>query len=192
MSNAYDFRENVKRLLLEKLYKAQLNYWNNRLRAVAIKNTRAHGRGWAANAHEYVIYYNDKSWQYQVLDWVEKEHSKFCLPLHPDFPQMEDEMEEIAFEFEEIRLEMYEADRFISGLVTMPAPPEVLEQILGDTLYSACKDVLLRYRSANECTWNNSSELTLNTYVAKNQRIIRLMTERLMLNLITLSNKHQY
>jgi hypothetical protein len=188
MQEVHEFRTEVKLILLDKLYAEQLLYWNKRLMKVQRMNASAHGRYGSV----YQIFYNNQIWKTEFLHWTnEKPSSKLCLGLHPGFPQFEREMVIISDEMGEILEEKYEADRLISGLVTFSFTQDVIQEILGDTLYDTCKDILLRNRFACEKGWGGAAQASLSTFVMHNQRVLRQLNERILVNLITLDASKQ-
>jgi len=188
MPTVYDYRSAIKDTLMRKLYQAQLKYWNNRISRLSNLNAMCYGRKIRSNSPLYSIYFQHKRWQPDHLDWTDNVESAYCLALHPDFPDMRVEMLEIADEFEKLRNERYEAERFLSGLVLFTAPPERMEQILGHTLYSPCREAIKRfYGDYTENQWDCNGEFSLRTFVEKNQGILKAMNARILYNLITLT-----
>jgi hypothetical protein len=186
MSTVLDYREHIKLALMKRLYQAQFRHWNNKLILLSKTNAQCYGR--SRYKDNYGVYFKNKSWYPEHLDWTNKEENKYCLPLHPDFPNMLIEMGIIAEELQELQDEKYEADRFLSGLVLFNMPPNIMKETLGHTLYAPVRFFIERFASDLKFDWSESEEFSLITYIGKNQTILKAMHERLMLNLITLNN----
>ena len=168
------------------LYSDQLKYWNKRLRILSVKNALCHGRKQDIRIR-YAIYFNRQEWRPQHLDWTDNDLSAYCLPLHPAFPEMQDEMTVIADELGEIEEERYEADRFMSGLVLFKAPPSIFLNILGGSLYAPCKTEIETFCSRYPTdVWDRNGEFSMNIFVEKYQYIIIAMKARILINLVTL------
>lgn len=181
MLNLYDYRERIKDSLMVKLYDAQLIYWNRKLIVLASKNTDCHGR-----TGVYKIHYKGRNWDHQTMNFGERGHSNLFLRLHPDFPELEKEMEVIANEFEDLRDERYESERFLSGLVILPIPPHVFKDILGGTLYDVCSSYIERLAEYTSIKWDTNTRVTVHTYCDSNKDILQTMNKRLIANLIEL------
>lgn len=183
MSNLLDFRLAIKLKLMELLYQEQMKYWNTRLMRVSRMNKQAHGRWDRLN---YAVYFNDKVWRPEHLDWTKNDESAYCLELHPSNPELAAEMRIISEELGEIEEERYEADRFLSGLVLFKCPPNVFHQVLGDTLYAPCRREFEEFCSQYPTSgWDRNGEFSMNIFVEKNKNIITAMKERLLVNLVT-------
>lgn len=189
MEDTYRFREIVKNDLMDKLYRAQFNYWNKKLKDLCKKNANFHGR----YGEKYMIYFNNRKWEPSALNWLERPvyDNYYCLAIHPDHPEIRKDMEAIAEEVTEILDEKYEADRFLAGLFLFPAPAQIFNKILGDTLYNACRTELEKHchKFSNE-SWDNNSKASLSDYANANTYIVEAMNQRIMLNLITLDGSH--
>lgn len=189
MSTIFDYRWAIKNKLMEKLYEDQLKYWNLKLSNLAFNNALTHGRGIDVvnNRMTYAIYYDDKEWRPQHLDWTKRDESKYCLELHPSNPQLADEMAVIADELGEIEEERYEAERFLSGLLMFEAPPEIFQKVLGDVLYEPCKTEVLEFCSQfSTDVWDKNGEFSMNIFIERYQSIITAMKQRLLRNIVSL------
>jgi len=185
MSTIYDFRCVMKELLMTQLYKLQIEYWNKAFNIVADKNAQNHGR-----CERYNVYYNNKRYYPLVFEWCDEpiNPNQFCLPMHTDFPEELEDMKEIASEMDEITDEKYETERFLAGLITFPAPPEIFAEILGDTLYSTIAGEMEEHAANYEYSsfWNARQEVSLRTFMENKNYIVQAMRQRILLNLITL------
>jgi len=175
----------MKELLMTQLYKEQVTYWNKELATVAIKNARNWGR-----PECYNVYYNFKRYYPLILEWCDEPISKnqYCLPMHENYPEEMADMKEIANELDELVDEKYESERFLSGLITFPAPPEVFAAILGDTLYSTIAAEMEEHAENYEYSsfWNERQAVSLETFMRDKTYIVQSMRQRILLNLITL------
>lgn len=176
----------IKDTLMAKLYELQFEHWNKRLTIVSQKNAICYNR----DTDKYAIFYRNKKWRQQGMYWFDNEDNALCLPVHPDFPDIAQEMEIIATEFDEIIEEKYEVERFLSGLFLFLAPPEVFKKVLGVALYSACSEELSKHgmhveMHMDDIEWNSNAEDSLEVYLKDKSYIITAMNERLMMNLIT-------
>jgi len=184
MSTVYDYRKIIKDTLMSKLYESQLAYWNQRLTTLSEQNAQAYGRDLSIG--HYAIYFANRRWLPEHLDWKDQVETAYCLPLHPAFPQFVEEMEVMATEFTELTDERYESDRFLSGLVLFAAPPATYERILGDTLYAACsKEIQEHCGDYQNPEWEQNSEFSIKTFADANKAIVKAMNQRLMINMIT-------
>lgn len=188
MSTVYEFREKIKTKLMEKLYSKQLAHWNSALIALSIENARSQDRVISAKLPwEYSIYYRDKKWCPEFLDWTDNSESVYCIQLNPAYPDFETRMERIADELTDIREERYEAERFLSGVVLFNAPPEPYKRILGSTLYAVIASELKSHHyTIRSPDYSPNAEYGLIQFARKNISIVKAMNERLMMNLISL------
>ena len=186
MSTIYDYRLAIKTKLLASLYADQLKFWNRKLRALSTKNAMCHGRQQRVNL-SYAVFFGNREWRPQHLDWTEDDTSAYCLPLHSAFPEMQEEMAVIADELGEIEEERHEADRFLSGLVLFKAPPSIFLDVLGETLYEPCQVEIEAFCSKYPAdVWDRNGEFSMNIFVEKYQYIIIAMKSRILVNLVTL------
>lgn len=185
MSTAYNnYREAIKNAILKKLYQAQLDYWNGKLLDLSRANAVAYGRNDGAT---YAIYFRNKRWAPEHVDWTDNLKPAYCLPLHPSSPNFVIQMGEIADELEELVDEKYEAERFLSSLVLFTAPPNRFKEVLGETLYAVCRaDVEGAAGGFDQYCWNANDDQALQDFVKPNARIIAAMNERVLLNLVTI------
>lgn len=190
MWNEYEFRAIIKGSLMSRLYEAQMEYWNLRLKKLSQKNAQSFGR---SDDDNYAIYFENRKWKAEFLDWTDNESTMFCLPLNPECPELKEDMEEIALQFGNLREEKYEADRFLAGLMLFRVPARAFRKILGSTLYTACKPHMENAvdsatgRPYYEVEWDEGTKKSLITYMKKNMRIVRAMQERVLFNLITIT-----
>lgn len=177
-----DIRSLIKFQLLHELYHQPFNYWNRRFWLLSKTNALAHGR---TTKFSYAVYFKDKQYRPLNLDWTNVEESKYCLLLHPSFPDLRDEMQIIAEELDELSEEHYVVERFLSGLVLFKAPPNKFRQTLGDTLYQACKETIEKHFCVYpEDNWDKNGDFSMNVFVEKNQKVVKLMNERIVKNIV--------
>lgn len=188
MSTVYEFRENVKAILMQKLYQKQLSYWSTQL--IKLSNENAHTQGrklWYSfnnvELFQYSIYFRDKKWSPQYLEWTADIETAYCTSLNPDYPEFQERMARIADELTDIDVERYEVERFLSGLMLFGAPPEEYLKVLGRTLYQSVKAEITAHEHHGK-DWNRNASYPFKQYTAKNKRIVVAMNERLMMNLI--------
>jgi len=187
MSTLYNFRSIMKDLLMQQLYDKQIKYWDKALEKIAAKNALNHGR-----TERYNVYFNHKRYYPLILEWCDTPIAKnqFCLPMHPDFPEEIEDMREIATELDDLAEEKYETERFLSGLISFPAPPEVFSSILGDTLYSTIAEEIEGHTGyaaqLNPDEWNVRQAVSLESFMRDKNYIVQAMRQRILLNLITL------
>jgi len=185
MSSVYEYRAIIKDTLMHKLYYKQLQKWNKALLELSRKNSLSLGRTHVSHIPQ-AIWFRNKKWLPEELDWSDSVEISFCTQLNPDYPEYAILMAEIADELSEIKTEKYESERFLSGLVLFNAPPNVYEKVLGNTLFSAISSEVYQHcKHYNGVEFKNDCKSTLITYVKTNTNIIQTMNERLMLNLIT-------
>lgn len=170
---------------MRKLYTDQLRYWNGELAQLSKDNADSLGRGF--DGYHYAIFWNNKSYAPEKLDWTPSIEKAYCLPLNPRLPKLASRMQRIAEEYEELCDERYEAERFLSNLMLFSAPPKRLRKILGRTLYKVCEKNVERYCSGfSDRDWALNNEFSLKTFVENNQSIIKAMNARVIINLVTL------
>lgn len=185
MSSVYEYRATIKDTLMKKLYDKQLKKWNIALLHLATQNAVAHGREIEA-CTVYSIYFRNQQWTpepFSGLDWDNWKVVPSCLPLHDSSIDFIERMERIADELNDIKVERYESERFLSGFVLFNGSPKAYEHTLGNTLFSAIAKEVNEHcgQYGNDICANKS----LKTYAKNNVFIIEKMNERLLLNLIT-------
>jgi len=197
MSNAYEYRKIIKDTLMTKLFNKQLLFWNNKLHDISYDNAKSFGRLVSSNIEnenwwEYLIFYRNRKWHPVYLDTMNDPETAQCLPLNEDQPNFTKRMNRIADELTELREEIYEAERFLSGLVLFNAPPNIFKKIMGDTLFGAIKKELdestytVTYTHPDSIPAVMDAEFSLQVYADTNVRIIQAMNERIVLNLLTI------
>ena len=168
---------------MRRLYQEQLIFWNTELYKSAAEHSLCWGR-----KKEFLIHFNNKKWKPVFLDWTEEEDTAYCLAVHPDFPELLAEVKLITDELAELINEIYEADRFISGLLLFEAPAEAFANTLGSSLYTVCAAELKQhaYKFASE-SWDANTEAAMQVFITDNKYIVTAMNKRLMINLVTLN-----
>lgn len=177
------FRSQVLHLVMTKLYNKQFMFWNSELRELSEENALSQGRG--GDGLQYAIYWNFKRYAFVTKPFASVDEKAYCMPLNPRIKEYADRMEEIATELDELHDERYEAERFITNLLTFEAPPERFEKVLGATLYRVVQEPVARWFADCADNWSDNSEFGMRTFVEANQEIITKMNERVMLNLVT-------
>ena len=181
MSSVYEYRNRIKETLMGKLYDQQVKTWNSKLFALAHVN--AHANEWPTEPRTvYSIRYGGKKYTPEIWDWTMWRESEYAFALSPDYPEWEDQLKRIIDELEDIRIERYESERFLSGLVLFTATVETYERILGATLYAAIKRPLEDHQGR---IYDDEEDHSLDQYARNNIHILKAMNERLMMNLIT-------
>ena len=178
------FRQQVRGLLMARLYNKQFMHWNNQLRTLSEENALSQGRG--QDGLRYAIYWKHKPYSVCHSPFAEPAEKAYCLPLNPRIREYADRMEEIAEELDELWDERYETERFITNLLTFDAPPKRFEQILGATLYRVVQEPISQWFADSPDNWSDNSEFGIRTFVEANQEIIRKMNERVMLNIVSI------
>ncbi len=132
------------------------------------------------------IFYANKKWTELSLTFTEPTEPTYCIELNPSFPHFAKEMKLIALEMEELEEESYDAERFLTSLLSLAWTPDTFKEIIGDTLYSSCCAILkIHERDLEPIT--EATTIALYTFVDENKAIAAKLTERLMVNLITLN-----
>lgn len=188
-----DARATVRAQFLTRLYGKQFKYWNKRLLKLSNRNAIAHGRPRIIgedDLNRYHLFHNGQIWKPETLDPLDRNDRKACLPVHPSWPQFEEEADIVTWELEQLIDEKYEANRFIIGLITFPMTAMQFERIVGDTLYPACYgfstyERLIRHQICD------ASTAELDTYMQEHSYIEALIKERLLVNLITMDATKQ-
>lgn len=189
-----DARTNIRAQFLNRLYGKQFKYWNTRLLKLSNRNAIAHGRPRVIgedDRNRYHLFHNGEVWKPETLDLGDRCDRKACLPVHPSFPQYEEEADIVTSELEELIDEKYEANRFILGLITFPMTTWRFREIIGDTLYAACQLTFSRYERLIHSQVNEASTVALDTFVLEHSYIEQLLKERLLVNLITMDATQQ-
>ena len=110
--------------------------------------------------------------------------------MHPNFPEELEDMAEIAEELDTLVEEKYETERFLSGLISFPAPAEIFAEILGDTLYSTIAAEIEKHVNYDPLMkpdeWNERQAVSLESFMRNKNYIVQAMRQRILLNLITL------
>jgi len=189
-----DVRAAIREGFLTRLYGEQLKYWNSRLIRLASRNAIVHGRR-ESNLQTFILgydlFHNGQIWLPETLNLPNIREKRACLPVHPDFPQLEVEADIVTAELEELIDEKYETNRFILGLITFPMTADTFQEIVGDILYSACELVIRRYERLVRLQICGASNTALNTFVTEHAYIRDVLKQRLLINLITLDATKQ-
>jgi len=183
-----DYGEVVKDSIMNLLYQGQLDHWNEQLTALSKRNVACYKD--ANESRTYSILYEGKKYSPQEMDWAEVNMSMtHSLLLHPDFPDLEEDMSTIAAEVDELRKERYEASRFLGSLAVFNVPPNMLHGILGTSLFDIVRTALSKHwLNIERMGWAFNEQKALKTYLKENTSIITAMNERIMVNLITVGN----
>jgi len=185
MSTDFNYQLEIKERITEKLYSQQLLHWNKKLHNLSYRNAMTYGRTQDFNSLRFGIWFNGKEYHSIAtpgFDALNPEDTKvFCMELNPSNENLYKEMEIIADELGSIEAEIVLVERFISNLVLFKAPPDTFKEILGEALYQCCA----RYFKQHS-VWDKNSEFSINTYVQENQKILQLMRQRLLVNMITI------
>jgi len=176
------FRSHVKYLVMQKLYNKQFMFWMFKLRVLSEENCLSQGRD---DGLCYAIFWNHKRYAPVTTPFADVPEKAYCMPLNPHIKEYAHRMEEIAGELDELWDERYETERFITNLLTFEAPPKRFEEILGATLYRVVQEPVTRWFADSDDAWNDNSEFGLRTFVEANQETINKMSERIMLNIVT-------
>jgi len=181
----------VKDGLFDRLYRPQLIYWNNRLRALSQKNVACYARedeAFNLNDQSFVaIFYEGDTFTLLPLDQDEDPVSPYCLELFGGNKSLVDEFMIVAEEIQKLNRERYEAQRFLAGLMMFDPPPVKLATILGDGLNRVCQNVIRDYGwKIENMQWEPQEPAALETYLSEQQSIIIAMQERMLLNMITI------
>ena len=176
-------RNQIRHLIMQKLYNRQFMHWNGLLRQLSEENALSQGR---ADGFMYAIYWNHKRYAAVTTPFAEIHEKAYCIPLNSRIKEYAYRMEEIAEELDALWDERYEAERFITNLVTFEAPPERFEQALGATLFRVVQEPITRWFANSNDMWSDNSEFGMKTFVEANQETIKKMNERVILNLVTM------
>lgn len=184
----YSPQYEIKQKLLTYIFQPQLNFLNKKLRKLIELNCNLYNKNIYPT---YSIYYKNKEWQphslFSNLFIGEQKINKTCLDSKLT-GKAEQELDNITQEMTEIKQEIYEIDRFLSGLLIFNIHYRYFKEILGDNLFSICeKEFELFYCNNNENKlWNNAGDFSMKLYVDKYQDLITKMKNRVMANLVTL------
>jgi len=179
----YDYGICFKDALMGHLYTAQMKYWNKRLVALSLANVYEQSRddltGFVA------VYFENKTWKLQEIEGETYATCVGTIPLTEN-PKLQKEMAAIALNMTELKIEEYEAERFLAGLVVFNPPPDKLCAILGDSLYRVCTTAFRQFwTNIDTMSWNTMEPESLETFLEEQHDIIISMQERVMMNLIT-------
>jgi len=183
-------RETIINSIIEQLYRPHWNYWHKNLGTIIQENKDYHGR--KGNKEDFGIYYAGKAWFIPKLIRTgegplgSETASEFnILPMHNKYPDMEKRLIKVTSNIAELDVETYEVNRFLAGLLLFPAPLELLETILGPSLYShigQCLEELTE--DLKQHIWNDHTEIALQTYAKEHDYLIDAMCQRVMMSLI--------
>lgn len=181
MLSVYEYRNNIKETLMDKMYSQQVKKWNGLLFLLAQENALAHS--WPVDMSTvYSIRYKGTKYTPEIWDWTTWRESEYAFALSEDHPEWEEDLKLIISELEDIRIERYESERFLSGLVLFTATAETYERILGATLYAAIKEPLEAHQGR---VYDEEEDFSINQYARNNMPILKAMNERLLMNLLT-------
>ena len=179
------FREIFRAILLDRLFVPQREYWKTKLQDIIDTNRIMHGK---RSNHPYGIHYLNRNWEgNRENEWGEE---PIFLSLHPEILHKEKEILEIVGQLAELETEEYEVNRFLSGLVLFPAPFKVFEKILGKQLSEEISSVTLLRPGLQEdheesMPWDENANSAIMTYVKQHDYVLKVMNQRLVINLIT-------
>jgi len=181
----------IKERITEKLYSQQLLHWNKKLHNLSYRNAMTYGRTEHFNSLKFGIWFQGREYHSipaPGFDAMNPEDRKvFCMELNPSNENLYKEMSIIADELGSIESEIVLVERFISNLVLFKAPPDTFKEILGDILYQSCAYLFEKIYSNNKTyNWDRNAEFSINTYVQENQKVLQLIRQRLLVNLITI------
>lgn len=165
--------------LLKFMYDDQRLAWNRQLSDLSSTNAEYYNR-----SETYAIYFEGSRYQ-PLPEWeFEDVENPFCLPLHPDHPELHEKMRLIAFQLGQIRKEREAVKRFIVGLFHLKITKDQFVSILGDNLLEACHRSLW----GQILDTSNSQSLfqvdAIKRYTEDNKDIVDLIGERRLINLV--------
>lgn len=165
-------------IIIDNMYKDQLDNWNKQLETLSATNAQYHGR-----SEKYAVYYNGKRYS-KLTTWeYEQQDPEFCLPLHPEHPELEDQMRVIADQMDTLKNERNLVSRFIAGILHLNVTKEQFVRILGDNLLEGIPKTI-----TDAIFRNGSSEPlqqeSIKRYAEENQDIVDMIGERRLINLV--------
>lgn len=186
------YREHFREVLLQHLYQPQETHWEKELQTLININTSCYGK----LTNPFIgIHYLNKNWS--VIAKLDLNFNITYLTLHPDFLPKEAELLEVVGQLSELEAEKYEVSRFLSGLVLFPAPVKVLQDVLGKQLsQEICSEFLTKQYLSKEVdlreyyedlssAWDDNAQTALMTYVDQHKYLLKLVNQRLLINLIS-------
>lgn len=164
---------------MQHLYTEAFEHWNEELWKFAQKNTLLHGRSGI-----YSVHYEGRRYFPIQINHLDDEQTPFCLIVHPEHPELMEEMGLIADRFDQLEKERYAVSRFVGGLLKLGINHDQFERILGDHLKEACNASLLD--QVLDCSGKQllGQQESIRTYVQQNQDIVDMIGERRLINLI--------
>lgn len=181
-SGELTIREKVIHEIITDLYVPHWKFWNKKLTELITKNKDMHGRN--GDANEYALYYAGKIWFVPWMVLVDASQF-FSLQLHESDPDMEKDAVKITANLSELDIETYEVKRFLAGLLSFPAPIDVMEPLLGSALFNRVSKYLKRLTAENRMhLWNPAQIKSFETYAEEHDYLIDAMCQRVMMNLI--------
>jgi hypothetical protein len=175
-------REKVINNIQHDLYDPHWKFWHKKLNALIAENSGYHGRPRQINQG---IFYANQAWF--VPTGAATEVSEFdIIPLHPEYPKLEETAIKITANLSELDIETYEVKRFLAGLMLFPAPQDIMKTLLGSALYGRIGKYYQELESENKGhVWNDAISLAFHSYAAEHDYLINAMCQRVMMNLIT-------
>ena len=167
--------------IMQHLYGKQLNHWSEAIENLSRRNAKYHHRPDLVN---HSVYYQGRIYNRKSLYAVDDPETPFVLVLHPEAPELLEEMEVIADMVDRLEQERYAVGRFVNGLLTLGVTEAQFDRILGDNVSSACSRHLLNQVLDLSGLQHEAQQESVNRYVEENQEIVDLIGERRLINLV--------
>lgn len=168
--------------MCETLYRPHRELWHKKL-AVLIENNQ-HILGREGDPSEFGIFYNGVAWFCPLPEIERTDVSQFnILPIQHNMDT--GELEKVTTHLAELQEEYYVIERFLTGLLLLPAALTHIEEAFGPVLFGRVRRYFVRL---HETTWNGicneTSEHAFKTYVTQNSELIDTLCRRVMMNMI--------
>ncbi|RLI35674.1 hypothetical protein DRO66_06970 [Candidatus Bathyarchaeota archaeon] len=173
----------IQRKLLKHLYGDHVRYWGAKLTKLINQNRDLHHL--KPGGVPFGIHYVSRPWWVPRLQYQEPADFHI-LPMHPQFPDEKD-LIEVTASLTELDIEKYEVNRFLIGLLGLPAPAEEFEKVLGTALMAgiAKEFKILQRKDSTVFLWDAALNQAWDDYVEEHAYLVTAMCTRIMVNLIT-------
>lgn len=165
--------------ILDFLYADQVVHWNAQIGKLSAKNADYYGR-----KEEYAVHFQGKRYRPIAIMESEQQELETCLPLHPEHPELFEEMRLVADQLHQLEKERTEAKRFISGLFQLGVTEDQFVEILGENLLSAVPGSIMGGLLATTSPPMEAQKQSIDRYIQENQDIIDTLGERRLINIL--------
>lgn len=164
--------------IMTSLYKPHLAFFHKRL--LKLIEANMHIKGHSEEPRTFGITYAGRKW---FVPWMGglTENDFRCLSADPGIDEAE--LIKVTANLGEIDVEMYEVKRFLAGLLSFSAPPGVMGDRLGRSLYGRIKFQLSELKESDR--WNEGQHKAFNTYADQHDYLIDAMCNRIMMTMLS-------